>query len=103
MRTYIKYMRISVYVCEIVYNICETVYKWCNASTEAQCIKVFEDLKYWGIFLGDFVKSILKINNIVNELEKVAELTENMQFLSILNKIPKLTLKSVVTNNSLYL
>ena len=105
-----KYLDIETFYCnslskkyDIQYNICETVYKWCNASTEAQCIKVFEDLKYWGIFLGDFVKSILKINNIVNELEKVAELTENMQFLSILNKIPKLTLKSVVTNNSLYL
>jgi len=36
-------------------------------------------------------------------LEKVAELTENMQLLSVLTKIPKITLKSVVTNNSLYL
>jgi len=36
-------------------------------------------------------------------LEKVAEITENMKLLSLLQEIPKLTLKSVVTNNSLYL
>lgn len=105
-----KYLDIEIFYCnslakkyEIQYNICETVYKWCNASSEEECINVFNELAHWGIFLGDFVKAILKINNIVNELEKVAELTENMQLLSVLTKIPKITLKSVVTNNSLYL
>ena len=105
-----KYLDIEIFYCnslakkyEIQYNICETVYKWCNALSEEECINVFNELAHWGIFLGDFVKAILKINNIVNELEKVAELTENMQLLSVLTKIPKITLKSVVTNNSLYL
>lgn len=105
-----KYLDIEIFYCnslakkyEIQYNICETVYKWCNASSEEECVRVFKELDRWGIFLGDFVKAILKINNIVNELEKVAELTENMQLLSVLTNIPKITLKSVVTNNSLYL
>ena len=105
-----KYLDIEVFYCsclaknyEIQFNICEIVYKWCNASTENECIKIFQELEYWGIFLGDFVKAILKINNMVNELEKVAEITENMKLLSLLQEIPKITLKSVVTNNSLYL
>ena len=88
---------------EIQYNICEIVYKWCKSTTEDECIKIFQELEYWGIFLGDFVKAILKINNIVHELEKVAELTENVKLLSLLQEIPNSTLKSVVTNNSLYL
>ena len=105
-----KYLDIEVFYCsclaknyEIQFNICEIVYKWCNAYTENECIKIFQELEYWGIFLGDFVKAILKINNMVNELEKVAEITENMKLLSLLQEIPKITLKSVVTNNSLYL
>ena len=110
-KTYInKYLDIEVFYCsclaknyEIQFNVCEIVYKWCNASNENECSKIFEELEYWDIFLGDFVKAILKINNMVNELEKVAELTENVKLLSLLQQIPKLTLKSVVTNNSLYL
>jgi superfamily II RNA helicase len=105
-----KYLDLELFVCssvpknyEIQYNICELVYKWCNADTEEKCHKIFQELEYWGIFLGDFVKAILKINNIVNELNKVAELTENISLLSTLQTIPKITLKSVVTNNSLYL
>ena len=105
-----KYLDIEVFYCSclaknytIQYNICEIVYKWCSATTEEECIKIFQELEYWDVFLGDFVKAILKINNIVNELEKVAELTENIKLLSLLQEIPKITLKSVVTNNSLYL
>lgn len=110
-KTYInKYLDIEMFVCsshpknyEYHYDICELVYKWCNANTEAETKQVFQELEYWGIFLGDFVKAILKINNIVNELEKVAELMENVKLLSTLQTIHKITLKSVITNNSLYL
>ena len=55
-----------------------------------------------GIFLGEFVKAILKINNVAAEMEKVAEMTGNVAFLSKLKEIPGLTLKFVVTNQSLY-
>jgi superfamily II RNA helicase len=54
------------------------------------------------IFLGEFVKALLKINNISCEMEKIAELTGNIEFLSKLKEIPAMTLKYVVTNQSLY-
>jgi hypothetical protein len=54
------------------------------------------------IFLGEFVKALLKINNISSELEKIAEMTGNIAFLSKLREIPHMTLKYVVTNQSLY-
>jgi hypothetical protein len=54
------------------------------------------------IFLGEFVKALLKINNISAELEKIAEMTGNIEFLSKLKDIPRMTLKYVVTNQSLY-
>jgi hypothetical protein len=55
-----------------------------------------------GIFLGEFIKAILKINNIASEFEKVCETTGNMELLEKVKEIPKLTLKYVVTNMSLY-
>jgi Cu/Ag efflux protein CusF len=54
------------------------------------------------IFLGEFVKAILKINNISCEMEKIAEMTGNISLLSKLKEIPKMTMKFVVTNQSLY-
>jgi hypothetical protein len=54
------------------------------------------------IFLGDFVKALLKINNISAEFEKIAEMTGNITFLNTLKQIPVITLKYVVTNQSLY-
>ena len=54
------------------------------------------------IFLGEFVKALLKINNISAEMEKIAELTGNIAFLSKLKEIPAMTMKYVVTNQSLY-
>ena len=46
---------------------------------------------------------MLKINNISKELEKVCEITNNMKLLEKIKKIPDVTLKSIVTNQSLYL
>ena len=52
-----------------------------------------------GIFLGEFVKALLKIVNIASELEKVVC---NVSLLHKLKEIPTLLLKFVVTNQSLY-
>ena len=40
---------------------------------------------------------------IADEVKKVATLQENLALVEKMNEIPKLTLKSIVTNNSLYL
>jgi hypothetical protein len=55
------------------------------------------------IFLGEFVKAILKINNISSEMEKIAENSGNIALLSKLKEIPLLTMKFVATNQSLYI
>jgi len=86
------------------FDILEYVLEW----TECDCI---EDCKWLlqkmeqerEIFLGEFVKAILKINNVASEMEKVAEIQGNIEFLSKLKEIPNLTLKFVVTNQSLYI
>ncbi len=55
------------------------------------------------IFLGEFIKSILKINNIAKELEKICDILDNISLLQKVKEIPILTLKYVVTNQSLYI
>jgi hypothetical protein len=55
------------------------------------------------IFLGEFVKALLKINNISHEVEKIAELINNVELLYKLKQISVKTLKFVATNQSLYI
>jgi hypothetical protein len=83
--------------------LAEIIYKWSFVKNESDAYKIFNELDYWGIFIGDFVKAVLKINTIAEEVKKVAMLTENLGLVEKMNEIPTLTLKSVITNNSLYL
>ena len=87
----------------IHFDLLDYVIKWCDCDSIEECkflLQTLENEK--GIFLGEFVKALLKINNISSEMEKVAEITGNIQFLSKLKEIPIMTLKYVVTNQSLY-
>ena len=87
----------------IQYDLLNYVQEWCHAECVEECKMVLQNLAAEkGIFLGEFVKALLKINNISCEMEKIAELTGNIAFLSKLREIPNLTLKYVVTNQSLY-
>lgn len=87
----------------IHYDLIDYVREWCCCENETDCKLVLQKLTdEKQIFLGEFVKALLKINNISCEMEKVAELTGNIELLSKLKDIPNLTLKYVVTNQSLY-
>ena len=87
----------------IHFDLLDYVIKWCDCDGIEECKFLLQTLeKEKGIFLGEFVKALLKINNISSEMEKIAELTGNIQFLSKLKEVPTMTLKYVVTNQSLY-
>ena len=88
---------------EMHYDLLNYVEKWCETESVEDCKLILQDLRInKGIFLGEFVKALLKINNISCEMEKIAELTGNIAFLSKLKEIPNMTMKYVVTNQSLY-
>ena len=77
---------------------------WCECASDEDCKVLLQDMALEKeIFLGEFVKAILKINNIISEMEKIAELMGDMELLSTLKQVPLLTLKYVVTNQSLYI
>jgi hypothetical protein len=85
------------------YDLINYFGNWCDATNEEECKLVLQRLNAEKlIFLGEFVKALLKVNNISAEFEKVAELTGNVEFLSKLKEISQKTMKFVVTNQSLY-
>jgi superfamily II RNA helicase len=87
----------------IHYDLLNYVEEWYTATDVESCKLVLQKIgKEKGIFLGEFVKALLKINNISCEMEKIAEMTGNVSLLSKLKEIPDMTLKYVVTNQSLY-
>jgi superfamily II RNA helicase len=89
---------------EFHYDLIKYVSSWFHAENIEECKLVLHELSFEkGVFLGEFVKALLKINNITNEFETIAEMTGNMQLLSKLREIPHKTLKYVVTNQSLYI
>jgi superfamily II RNA helicase len=87
----------------IHYDLLDYVEKWCDCQDVESCKLVLQEMdEEKQIFLGEFIKALLKINNISGEMEKIAEMTGNIAFLSKLKEIQNMTLKYVVTNQSLY-
>ena len=106
---YNKYMDIETNYqldtgCEynLSFDILNYVMEWCDAENEISCKAILQKLAEKNIFLGEFVKALLKINNVANELEKLAEMNNKIDLLQKLREIPSKTLKFVATNQSLY-
>ena len=85
------------------YDLVNYVSEWCECNNSEECILLLKKIEVEKeIFLGEFVKAVLKINNISSEIEKVAESIGNMKLLNVLREVGSLTLKFVITNQSLY-
>ena len=90
----------SLYIFELV----NPILNWCESENEQSCKEIIKKCEYdFEIFTGEFIKAILKINNMVNELKNVAEFLGNVELLHKLVEIPELTLKFIATNQSLYI
>ena len=82
----------------------EYVSDWYDSQTAEECMIVIKKIEQdKGVFLGEFVKGIIKINNISNEIEKIAESIGDISLLDKLKDIHLNTLKFVATNQSLYI
>ena len=88
----------------IHYELIEYVIAWGECTNYQECDAVISRLeKEKGIFLGEFIKALLKINNISAEMENLAESIQNIPLLKELTEIRNYTLKYVATNQSLYI
>lgn len=89
---------------EIHYDLFPYIEDWINSSDEQSCAKVLKSLESdKKIFVGEFVKALLKIHTVGLELEKIAEDMNRMDLLVKLREIPTLILKYVVNTQSLYI
>jgi hypothetical protein len=79
------------------------MFNWCFTENNVDCRKIYEEAKKYNIYMGEFVKAILKLVNISNELEKVCCITENIELMNKLTQVKDRVLKSIATNQSLYL
>ena len=85
------------------YDLIHLIAEWFDAESAVECKHVLQKVEAEkGIFLGEFVKAILKINTISAELENIAESLGHVEFLRTLKEIPAKTLKFVATSQSLY-
>ena len=87
----------------IHYDLLPYMEQWIQCENVEECKHVLQTMQQEkDICVGDFVKAILKINNISAEFETVAEMLGDYQFLSLLKEIHSMTLKYIATNQSLY-
>jgi superfamily II RNA helicase len=85
------------------YDLFDYMKEWYNNDDENSCKLTIQKItENKGIKIGEFVKAIIKINNISNELERIAETMCDIDLLSKLKQIPIKTMKFVVTSQSLY-
>jgi hypothetical protein len=88
---------------DYLFEFVNPILNWCESDNEKTCKEIMRSCEYeYETFPGEFIKAILKINNMVNELKNVAEYIDNVELLHKLTAIPDLTLKFVATNQSLY-
>ena len=75
---------------------------WCKSTNYDDCYEIIKLLENKRIFLGEFCKALLKINNIANELIKLSKFITNIELENKLSQLTDLTIKLVVCNQSLY-
>ena len=55
------------------------MYNWSKQTSGSGCLKLCERAKKKDIFLGEFVKAIIKIHNITLELQKTCEINNDLK------------------------
>ena len=87
----------------MIFDITDYIMLWSRSESEQECrLLLLEMSAEKDIFLGEFVKAILKIVAIAAELAAVAELVGDMELLEKLRQVPLTLQKFVATNQSLY-
>jgi len=88
---------------KLQFDLVPYVVRWIKADNELECRTIISDMGgNIGVFLGDFSKLLLKINNISNELFQVFTEQKNIKLAHMVSLISERILKFVVLNQSLY-
>jgi hypothetical protein len=74
--------------------------EWCCAENDTECKQIIADS---GLYGGEFVKTVLKINNICAEIDAACVIYGYAAISKTVSEVAAATLKSIVTAQSLYL
>ena len=87
----------------MIFDLSDYIMQWCSCNSEPECRLLLQQISSEkGIFLGEFVKAILKIVATTAELAITAELINDLDLLEKCKQVPVLLQKFVATNQSLY-
>ncbi len=106
---YIDYeLRNELYIStkyKLQYDLMEYMKKWYNEVTnQDECLFFFNSMKQNStIFVGDFIRSCLKISNMLNEIKIICTNDNNYKLLEMIETIQNNIQKFIVSNKSLYL
>ena len=84
-------------------DIAPLVLGWAKATNHEECRLVRLKASEMKLFLGEFVKCILKVITMIEELVRIAD---NLGYIELMNKLVRsrtCLMKDIATNNSLYL
>lgn len=89
---------------ELMFDLTDYMMFWAECESESECKFLLQRMsEEKDIFLGEFVKAILKVVAITVELTAVAELIGDMDLLQKCKEVPEILQKFVATNQSLYI
>jgi superfamily II RNA helicase len=89
---------ITTYKCDITPN---TAYV--NLALEWITSNTYSLLYEYNEYIGDFVKNIIKLNNIINDVKYIANIINKHELILKLNNSSEILLKSFINLNSLYI
>ncbi len=88
---------------DISYDYLEITKLWVSMDLQKEDhSKILQELDQIEEYEGSFIKNILKINNIVDNLISLCELTQNLDLLPVLQEIEPMILKGMVNVDSLH-
>jgi superfamily II RNA helicase len=88
---------------DMMFDLTDYMMFWAECNSEPECKLLLQRMsEEKDIFLGEFVKAILKVVAITVELAAVAELIGDMELLQKCKEVPSILQKFVATNQSLY-
>jgi superfamily II RNA helicase len=81
------------------YEYMEIMYKWSSGNSYKECIE--KEVKK--MFDGNFVKAVLRIQNIVDDVKNISKMIENMELLQKLENAKVPLIRDIAQINSLYI
>lgn len=88
----------------IHFDLMKYIKSWVAVQNSEEAVKFLNMLKFEKeIPLGDFVKAMMKINNIVEQMIFICEKLNDMDFMLRLKEVSPKLMKFIVTNQSLYI